>query len=310
MVNEIFRVIFPIYYGYFMKNINFAVHYKYVYMAKPTFSGHETFACKSHWLKRGYTFVHEGNNFNDDDAVVKLGVGKNMVSSIKFWMKAFGLLDQDLRLTSLSNILLNDTGYDPFFEDMGSLWLLHFNIIKENYATAYRTTFIDYHSQRNIIEKNKLLNFIKHYCFGNQSYLGLYNENTVKKDISVLIHNYYTRGGGIEDSNTIFAPLNLIKEVEDGVYQFNYNSKTRVPNEIFLYALLTTFPESKSISFESMKELSLIFCITNNDLLDIIKELCEKYSNFLVFSDVAGIKELQIKGELLAEKVLENYYIG
>lgn len=45
-------------------------------MAKPVFSGHESFACKSHWLKRGYDFVNEGNNFNADDAVVQLGVGK------------------------------------------------------------------------------------------------------------------------------------------------------------------------------------------------------------------------------------------
>ena len=100
-------------------------------MAKPTFSGHETFACKSHWLKRGYEFVLGGNNFNDDEAVVKLGVGKNMVASIKFWMKAFGLLDQDLKLTQLSKNLLDNTGYDPFIEDIGSLWLMHYNIIKE-----------------------------------------------------------------------------------------------------------------------------------------------------------------------------------
>lgn len=40
-------------------------------MAKPVFSGHESFACKSHWLKRGYDFVNEGNNFNADDAVVE-----------------------------------------------------------------------------------------------------------------------------------------------------------------------------------------------------------------------------------------------
>lgn len=53
-------------------------------MARPIFSGHESFACKSHWLKRGYDFVRGENNFNDDDAVVRLGVGKNMVASIKF----------------------------------------------------------------------------------------------------------------------------------------------------------------------------------------------------------------------------------
>ena len=281
-------------------------------MTRPLFSGHETFACKSHWMKRGYEFVLEGHNFNDDEAVVHLGVGKNMVASIKFWMKAFGLLNRDGILSSIAHKLLNtDRGYDPFFEDIGSLWLMHFNIVNENYATAYRTTFIDYHSQRNVIDKLKLQNFIKHLCFDNPNYRSLYNENTVRKDLNVLIHNYCAKwNSGVEDSNTIFAPLNLIRETEDGTYMFNYDSRNIVPANIFLYALLAVFPDSKSISFESMRELSLIFCLMNNDILTIIKQLSEEYVGILVFSDVAGIKELQIKGEISTDKALENYYIG
>lgn len=40
-------------------------------MARPIFSGHESFACKSHWLKRGYDFVIADRNFNDDDIIRK-----------------------------------------------------------------------------------------------------------------------------------------------------------------------------------------------------------------------------------------------
>ena len=43
-----------------------------------TFSGHESFPCKSLWLKKGYDFVVQGKNFNNPDAVIDLGVGKNM----------------------------------------------------------------------------------------------------------------------------------------------------------------------------------------------------------------------------------------
>ncbi|MDR1666609.1 MAG: DUF4007 family protein, partial [Bacteroidales bacterium] len=59
-----------------------------------TFSGHESFYCKSLWLKKGYDFVKADNNFNAEDAVVHLGVGKNMVSSIRYWMRAFDLLEE------------------------------------------------------------------------------------------------------------------------------------------------------------------------------------------------------------------------
>lgn len=280
-------------------------------MARPIFSGHESFACKSHWLKRGYDFVRGENNFNDDDAVVHLGVGKNMVASIKFWLKAIGLL-KDAGLVALANHLFDDdNGKDPYLEDIGTLWLLHFLLIQTDYATIYKTTFVDYHRQRNIIEKSKLQNYIKHICFDETGYKNLYNDNTVKRDIGVMLHNYCAKNGGnvnIEDSNSLFAPLNLICETEKNTYRFNYDTRSDVPSLIFLYALLIKFEGRNSISFEDITELALIFCLTNNDMLDIINYLCDLYPSEIVFSDVAGIKELQFRATLNSIDVLDRYY--
>lgn len=280
-------------------------------MARPIFSGHESFACKSHWLKRGYDFVRGENNFNDDDAVVRLGVGKNMVASIKFWLKAIGLL-KDAGLVALANHLFDDdNGKDPYLEDIGTLWLLHFLLIQTDYATIYKTTFVDYHRQRNIIEKSKLQNYIKHICFDETGYKNLYNDNTVKRDIGVMLHNYCAKNGGnvnVEDSNSLFAPLNLICETEKNTYRFNYDTRSDVPNLIFLYALLVKFEGRNSISFEDITELALIFCLTSNDLLDIINHLCDLYPSEIVFSDVAGIKELQFRATLNSIDVLDRYY--
>lgn len=280
-------------------------------MARPIFSGHESFACKSHWLKRGYDFVRSENNFNDEDAVVRLGVGKNMVASIKFWLKAIGLL-KDAGLVALANHLFDDdNGKDPYLEDIGTLWLLHFLLIQTDYATIYKTTFVDYHRQRNIIEKSKLQNYIKHICFDETGYKNLYNDNTVKRDIGVMLHNYCAKNGGnvnIEDSNSLFAPLNLICETEKNTYRFNYDTRSDVPSLIFLYALLVKFEGRNSISFEDIAELALIFCLTNNDLLDIINHLCDLYPSEIVFSDVAGIKELQFRATLNPTDVLDRYY--
>ena len=280
-------------------------------MARPIFSGHESFACKSHWLKRGYDFVRGENNFNDDDAVVRLGVGKNMVASIKFWLKAIGLL-KDTGLVAISDYLFdNENGKDPYLEDVGTLWLLHFLLIQTDYATIYKTTFVDYHRQRNIVEKSKLQNYIKHTCFDETGYKNLYNDNTVKRDIGVMLHNYCAKNGGnvnIEDSNSLFAPLNLICETEKNTYRFNYDTRSDVPSLIFLYALLVKFEGRNSISFEDITELALIFCLTNNDLLDIINYLCDLYPSEIVFSDVAGIKELQFRATLNSIDVLDRYY--
>lgn len=281
-------------------------------MAKYTFSGHESFQCKTHWLKRGYDFINSGYNFSDEDSVVKLGVGKNMVASIRFWMKAFGLIDQNNILTQLARkIFDSENGLDPFLEDAGSLWLLHFSLINTEYATIYHKTFVDYHCHRNIIDKTKLQNYIKHVCFDDNALQNQYNENTIKRDIAVMIHNYSGRSiANIEDTNTLLAPLNLLQEMPDGTYLFNNHSQNKIPCHIFLYALLVKFQDSKSISFESMQELALMFCLTNNDLQNIIIQLCKTYSNDIVFSDVAGIKELQFKHDIATETAINNYYLN
>lgn len=81
---------------------------------KYVFSGHESFPCKQLWLKKGFDYLVHGNDFNAPDAVVRLGVGKNMVSSIRYWMKAFSLTHDDI-LTDIAYYLFDDkSGVDPF----------------------------------------------------------------------------------------------------------------------------------------------------------------------------------------------------
>lgn len=48
------------------------------------FSGHESFPCKSMWLKKGYDYWVDRNRFTDPDAVVKLGVGKTWFNQLDF----------------------------------------------------------------------------------------------------------------------------------------------------------------------------------------------------------------------------------
>ncbi|MDR1861132.1 MAG: DUF4007 family protein, partial [Bacteroidales bacterium] len=155
-----------------------------------TFSGHESFYCKSLWLKKGYDFVKAGNNFNAEDVVVPLGVGNNMVAAIRYWLRAFGLLEED-RTTEIADFLFdNETGKDPYIEDLGTLWLLHYLLVKTDVASIYKLFFVDFHREKNNeFTRDQLQLFIKRK-FSENSYPNLYNENTVRRDIGVLMKNY------------------------------------------------------------------------------------------------------------------------
>lgn len=94
-----------------------------------TFSGHESFPCKTLWLKKGYDFVVQEKNFSNPDAVIDLGVGKNMVASIHYWLRVFKICKGD-QPTWLGRYLFDETnGKDKYIEDLATLWLLHFSLV-------------------------------------------------------------------------------------------------------------------------------------------------------------------------------------
>ena len=277
-------------------------------MDKFSFSGHESFQCKTQWLKKGYDFVNEHNNFNDPEAVVKLGVGKNMVAAIRHWLRAFEIIDTDQIITEIGHYIFNnDNGVDPYTEDLSTLWLLHYHLIKRNYASIYRMAFVDFHREKNEFTREHLQHYIKRRC-KEEGWGCLYNENTAKKDVGVFLQNYVVPENSVfDDFSVLLLQLDLIKKIDKSTYSFNYISKQPVEPNIFLYAI-EDYYGSISIGFDALMELGLIFCMTNSELIEIIDQICILYPNKVVFSDLAGIKELQFKEKTDWRVVLNSYY--
>ncbi len=110
-------------------------------LPSPTFcfSGHETFPFRYSWLKKGVDAVTEdGALFLRDESMTVLGVGKNMVRSIRHWCLATGVVEPvessshrptgQLRPSWLGKALFADGGWDPYLEDPATLWLLHWQV--------------------------------------------------------------------------------------------------------------------------------------------------------------------------------------
>merc|ERR1712065_3825 len=150
---------------------------------KYTFSGHDSFQCRQLWLKKGYDYVVENKSFNDEDAVVQLGVGKNMGCSIRFWLKAFNIVDNNDSPTDFGNKLFDDNiGYDPFLEDEASLWLLHYNLVKTQFASIYSIVFNEFRKEKLFFNKETYVNYLKRIAEGDKDFN--FNENTVAKDFN------------------------------------------------------------------------------------------------------------------------------
>lgn len=274
-----------------------------------TFSGHESFTCKTLWLKKGYDFINKDYNFNAPDAVVQLGVGKNMVASIRYWMRAFGMTKND-ELTTLASYLLDtEKGKDPFIEDLGTLWLLHFMLVSCEEATLYNWLFVRLQKERKIFDRQNVVSFV-HRLMVEDGKQSIYNENTVKKDIGVLLQNYVLpqKSKALDDYSALLIDLDLIRTTDGKTYIFNIEGKRQIPWEIFLYAIINMKGKDNTVSYDLLQDIGLMFCMNDMEVIDMCKAIESHKRNNVRYSDTAGIRQLQFIDELNSEDILNEYY--
>lgn len=285
-------------------------------ITKYTFSGHDSFQCRQLWLKKGYDYVLEGKNFNDEDAVVQLGVGKNMVSSIRFWLKAFNIIDNKDIPTEFGKRLFDDeTGYDPFLEDEASLWLLHYQLVKNGFASIYSIIYNEFRKEKLFFNKETFVNYVKRIGESNPDLN--FNENTVAKDFIVFANLYKNdpESKDVEDSfSGILSEIELLKTTGKGKEEQFYIENTErdsLPEAVVLYTILENSNYGNSISLNSL-EFDLnspgsIFALNRSGLMNKISEIVSE-SKDIIFTDQAGIKELQFKKKPEAYTILDKYY--
>lgn len=286
---------------------------------KLTFSGHDTFHCRQLWLKKGYDFVKNGNKFSDNEAVVLLGVGKNMVSSIYFWMKAFGLIDKDGNTTDLANYIFALDGKDPYLEDEATLWLLHYHLVTSNIASIYNLIFNDLRKEKIEFTKDSFLVFAERKV--NEIGFGQFNKKTAGIDFDVLTKMYIRTTEQAKDKEDTFSglltDLNFIQEERKNIslYSIPNEDRNNLPEEIILYTILDKHSFQNSISlnilFQDRNLTGSVFAITKNSLMEKLQSISSnsKYQKYgITLSDHAGIKELQMAIKPNKFDVLNLYY--
>ncbi len=280
------------------------------------FSGHETFHCRHFWLKKGVDFINQGLDFKEPEVVVNLGVGKNMVSSIQFWLNAFDIAENG-ELSELGKNIFSEDGFDKYLENNGTLWLLHFFLLKKDYASLYKLTFLDFRKTRISAEFNEeqIVDFITKLTVRNGMKI---SPKSIENDVKVLIRNYvplYKIGSkSLEDDfSSLLINLDLITKVNDSFingsqeFRFLYDSKTNLPAHILLFAIMDSFEGQMSISVSDLQtEVSDVFLCNREGTEIKLNELQDL--GHLVYKDDAGRKEIQIKKQINKWTILKDYY--
>lgn len=77
---------------------------------------------------------------------------------------------------------------------------------------------------------------------------------------------------------------------------------------IILFALVHIAGEDKTVSFDKLQELSLIFCIPTSSFLMVVRSLSEQYPKEISYTDNSGIRNVQFLQKLNILEVLNRYY--
>jgi len=286
---------------------------------KVKFAGHETFAFRYGWLKKAVDcLAGDRDIFSKDEAIVALGVGKNMVKSIKHWALATQIFEggkEGLRVSSLGKRLFNR--WDPYLEDPASLWLIHWLLATNpSNAALWYLTFNKY--PRPDFTKNQLLEFTLELT---SKYDIKVLKSTVGRDIDCFIRTYLpTKGAKNHLEETFSCPLNelsIISQLCDGEsYQFNVGFKYSLPEHIAGYALLNYIADTQN----SRKTISVsdclygegspgqVFKLDENSLVEYIEVLQKITADAIELDETAGLKQIYCKEEYPPEELLNSYY--
>ena len=301
------------------------------------FSGHETFSCRATWLKKGLDFILNSGEidtsvFNQHDAATELGVGRNMVNSIRYWLNAFGLIDEgidgELSVDSTVGAFIyqgdeDDDALDLFLEDPLTLWLLHYKLVTTNFATIYNFFFLHFipRKSNDSFTEQEFLLALKSYI--RSSGVSLPSVKTLESDFKVLLDMYALKShkaSEIDDTAlNILQPLEILTRQKLNkekmvFYSINRSSLDEVPKELVGMLILEHYKKLnvKSRSGELLlEEIGRPFCLRKDPFIDLLTELGKEYGNLFVYdgAGTTGINDFQLKNDISMIDFLRISYL-
>ncbi len=293
---------------------------------KVAFGRHETFALRYSWLSKGFhALKNKPSVFDDDDAVVDLGVGRNMVSSIRYWLRACQLItphkpDEPLDIGNL--IFDSEDGLDPYLEDEATIWLVHWLLATNaTLATSWFWFFNKFHKPEFTGQELQvaLSDFIKDQVVDKKRPA----TGTIKND-ALLLPRMYTQS--IANSRTpledlLDSPLSLLGLVTQSsvgrVYHSKPEARPGLPIGIFGFATsqlmqqlkLTTIPiEDLMYSRNDYAALGSVFRLTESDMVAKLERMAAYIPGQYEIRETAGIHQLYRVNEADPMIYLQKHY--
>lgn len=293
---------------------------------KMAFGRHETFAVRYGWLSKGFKAITDKDGstiFESDEATVVLGVGKNMVTAIKYWLRACQMIDSVENIpTKLGKAILAEGGLDPYLEDEATIWLLHWLLTTNSeLATSWYWFFNRFHKPEFTSQEltTTLIDFVNDQVTHKKNP----SPSTLKNDAG-LIPRMYTQSKGNtrtpfeEALDSPFALLKLVTQSSGGrIYQSRPSSRPDLPLGVLGFAVCEMFEMKNSTvipvedlmySKDNYPAIGSVFRLTESDLVAKLERLVDLIPGIFDIRDTAGQHQIYLSEKIDPIKFVTKHY--
>ena len=288
-----------------------------------SFGRHESFPLRFGWIAKGLASLQRDSGiFTREDATVTLGVGKNMVSSIRYWLQAAQVVSRggrnSLELRSTGEVAFGDAG-DPYLEDEGTIWLLHW-LLATNPAMATSIYWFFNHFHK--VEFTTAEVVVALNDFVRQNISARTAAATLKNDANLVLRMYSrTKANArlpLEDAlDSPLATLSLQERLDTRTWRAPPMDRDELPLGIFAFAVAELFgyAGTQQLAVEQLMYSDKKYCapgavfrMTEDGLIGKLEALCSAFPGTLRMGRTAGVYQVYKLEELEPLEIVKDYY--
>lgn len=281
----------------------------------------ESFNIREGWMRKGMKLLPDYPDlFSREDAMQLLGVGSKMVKSIKYWLIATGLAEEKKVKSKIELVITEEIGevvnqYDPYFEDLFTLYILHTNIASNlDNATVWYLFFNNYDAKTFTKEdmQNVLDNELKKILDKDVTY----SDSLFRDDCGSVIKMYADDEDNNDPEDNLSSPLSalglLVKsQTKKGTFEKTAPRYDKLDCLVILYIMLRNKIEGKdSVSINDL----LTGENSAGKLLNLTRPILNEYLDrlrargYITINRTAGLDMVYFDKDITAKQVLIDYY--
>lgn len=222
------------------------------------YSQHQSFYLRDRWLSKAIKNIQNNNSFfYEKDAFEKVGLGKNMVQSLKYWIIACKLFEEQKgeskkyhQITPLGQYV---KGKDRAIKYKNTAGLLHHSLTTNKDVSTTWYWFFNIYNET-VFTREEILEDLKKWVDNQET--RIVSENSLKKDIDCLIKLYTSGGSSADPEEVILSPLyklDLLEERNGIIYK--KEAKFTDDNLLLVGYTLLKYAEENDINTISIDDI-------------------------------------------------------